>query len=163
MTTGDRAAGAVRGSRSQADGRLRGAPGVLRLGLVVVAVSAASVGVWATFDSPGFFQAFPGVGGPWVAPLPPYNEHLTHDVGTLHLGFAVLFALAARWLELRLVRAALVGWLVAYVPHLLFHAGHLGVYSATQAVSQMTSLGALVVLPAVLLASTFRRVPSPRT
>ena len=65
-----------------------------RWALVLLCLSALAVAVPALFAPADFFRSFP-LGRGWVQALPPYNEHLTRDVGGLYLGVAVLFGGAA--------------------------------------------------------------------
>ena len=58
--------------------------------LVILALSAALVGGWATADPHSFYASFPGAGHHWVAMDGPYNEHLVRDVGSLNLSLVVL-------------------------------------------------------------------------
>jgi hypothetical protein len=98
---------------------------LVRIGLAYLAVGAASVGLWAAFDPRSWFDNFPGGPfGEWAAALPPYNEHLVRDVGALYLGFTVMFVWAL-WRPARaLVVPLAVAWIVAQVPHLIFHLAH---------------------------------------
>jgi hypothetical protein len=123
--------------------------------LVVLAVSAAYVGLWATLAPAGFYRSFPGLGWTWVATAGPYDEHLVRDVGELNLALLVVTVAAAvrpvRWNAV----VAGIAWLVYGVPHLLFHAAHAS--SADRI--QLVPLTAIVVLAALLLIP-FRRVPA---
>jgi hypothetical protein len=123
-------------------------PRTARTALVLLALSAAGVGVLAAFAPRAFYDDFPFTGH-WVDRLPPYNEHLVTDVGGLYLGFALLFAWAAWTLQRDLVRAACAGWAVFSLLHLIFHATHLHGFDTTDAIGQLTSLAAVLALPAV--------------
>ena len=59
--------------------------GWLRGGLLVLAVSALTVGLWALLVPRSFYDDFPLPGRAWVSTLGPYNEHLVRDVGALNL------------------------------------------------------------------------------
>ena len=93
--------------------------------LAVLAAMQFVVGLWALLLPLAFYASFPYGGTPWVALLPPYNEHLVrdHGAGTLALGVALAFA--AWWPERRLVIAVIVAFLVFAVPHAAFHSFHL--------------------------------------
>jgi len=93
-----------------------------------------------------FYDDFPFLAS-WVDLLPPYNQHLVTDVGGLYLGFALLFAWAARTLQPTLVRAACSAWLLAGSLHLLFHATHLENFGTADAVAELASLAFLLVPP----------------
>jgi hypothetical protein len=121
-------------------------PGVARIALWLLFLSAASIGLLAAAAPHTFYEDFPFFAH-WVDLLPPYNEHLTTDVGGLYLGFAVLFAWAALALQPTLVRATCCAWLLTEVLHLAFHATHLDNFSTAEAIEQVTSL-ALLLIPA---------------
>jgi len=125
--------------------------------LWLLALVAAETGIWATATPRGFYNHFPGLGHHWVAELPPYNEHLVRDVGAFYLAFAVLLAAAAIVLERRLVIVSMLAFLVAEVPHLIFHLNHLEGLSASDKAAQAASLALAVVLS--LLALTLAAWP----
>ena len=68
---------------------------VVRAGLGILALLQGIVGVWASLAPTSFYRTFPLPGHPWVSLLPPYNEHLTRDVGELSLALTVVLAAAA--------------------------------------------------------------------
>jgi hypothetical protein len=125
-------------------------PGMARIALAILLLSAASIGLLATLAPHVFYADFPFVSH-WVDLLPPYNEHLVTDVGGLYLGFAVLFAWAARTLQPTLVRAACWAWLLAEALHLGFHATHLDGFGTADAIAQLASLAFLLVPAAVAI------------
>ncbi len=125
-------------------------PGGARAALVVLAASAASIGITATLAPRAFYDDFPFLDH-WVDLLPPYNEHLVTDVGGLYLGFAILFAWATWKLQRDLVRAACTAWLVVAALHLFFHATHLEGFTTADAVGELTSLAFLLAPPVVAL------------
>jgi hypothetical protein len=99
-----------------------------------------------------------------VSALPPYNEHLIRDVGSLSLALAVLTAAAALTLERRLVIVTALALLVWSTPHLAFHLGHLEGLATVDQVGQLVTLGLGVALPLVLLglAAARPRSATPR-
>ena len=121
---------------------------VLRIGLVVLAVPSVIVGVWAAFFPRGFYDDFPGLGRMWVAPDGPYNQHLIRDVGELNLALFVVVLAAAVTLSLPLVRAALAATLVNGVLHVVYHVGHVDMFSSGD---QVAIIGSLVLAPVVAL------------
>jgi len=125
-------------------------PQIARLTLGLLFASSLLIGLTATVLPRTFYEDFPFVAH-WVNLLPPYNEHLVTDVGGLYLGFAVLFAWAARTLERTLTRAVCVGWLLTASLHLIFHAGHLEGFSTADAAGELASLSFLVGTPVVAL------------
>jgi hypothetical protein len=124
---------------------------IRRLAAGGLAITAAFVGGWAVAAPHSFFVSFPLPGHHWVSALPAYNEHLTRDVGGLYLG---LFA-ASAWTALRprveSFRIVGASWLVFSVPHLLFHAEHLDVFSPGDAIGNALTLGLAVVLGGCLV------------
>ena len=129
---------------------------VFRTGLLVLAAPQVVVGVWGLLAPQAFYDGFPAPGHAWVALLPPYNEHLTRDVGALNLALAVLLVAAAVAPERRLVRVALLVQLVWTVPHAVFHLGHLDGFPPVDAVVQSVGLVGSVLLPVALLALSGR-------
>ncbi|MER5213783.1 hypothetical protein ABT063_25220 [Streptomyces sp. NPDC002838] len=131
----------------------------LRAGLKLLAGVQVLLGLWILL-LPDIFWKWR-----WVSSLPPYNEHLLRDLGGTNLALAVVLCAAVTTMERRLVLTALVAYLAASVPHLVFHAQHLEPLSAASGAGLMALLGAGVVLPAALLwlaadASAFRG-PTP--
>jgi len=146
--------------------RARTGPGVLRLlraGLLLLTVLAAGQGVWMLAAPRSFYNDIPT-----VAADPPFNEHLMTDIGGLVLAMAVILGASALLMERNLIRAALVGYLVYAVSHLLFHATHLHGIPGTDAVALVTALSLLPALALVLLILAGRarasagRVTTPR-
>lgn len=125
-------------------------PGVARASLLILLVSAASIGVTATIAPHAFYDDFPFLSH-WVDLLPPYNEHLVTDVGGLYLGFAVLFAWGAWTLQPTLIRAACSAWLLTAALHLGFHATHLEGFGTADAVAELASLAFLLIPPPVTI------------
>ncbi len=116
--------------------------------LLVLAASALSVGITATVAPKSFYGSFPFFRH-WVDLLPPYNEHLTRDVGELQLAFGLLFLWAARAPESALVVPLCLGWMVSQGLHLTFHALNLEHFGTFDAFAQTTSLILVTFLPIV--------------
>lgn len=125
-------------------------PLLARAALWLSAASAAGVGLLAAVAPRAFYDDFPFVGH-WVDRLPPYNEHLTTDVGALYLGFALVLAWAAATLARPLVQAACAGWILFSLLHLAFHARRLDGFGAGDAVAELASLALVVALPLLAL------------
>ncbi len=123
----------------------------LRVCLAFFALATAITGIWALFFPESFFTTFPAPGHPWVALLPPYNEHLVRDVGEFNLSFTLLFTWAAISLERRLIQVTLLAWLVYAIPHFIYHLNHLMHFSLFDQVGQVVTLGVLILLPFILL------------
>lgn len=133
--------------------------GTFRVGLLILAASNVVTGLWALVAPRSFYDDFPGAGRGWVSALGPYDEHLVRDVGSSFTALVVLVVLAAVFLELRLVQVALVAWLVYSVPHIAYHLTTTEAYSTSDNVASLAGLALQVVLPAALLALSFRAPP----
>ena len=125
--------------------------GWIRFGLIYLAITIGVVAAWILIAPKEFYDDFPGGGSHWVSALPPYNEHLERDFGATGLGLAVLAALAAVWMERRLVQAAAVALLVAGIPHLAYHLTTTEHYSTGDNIGSLTGLTLDAVLPLALL------------
>jgi hypothetical protein len=121
----------------------------------LLALTAALVGGWAEFAPLSFYRSFPLAGHPWIAPLGPYNEHLTRDVGGLYLALLVLTGWAAIRPHLGTLRLAGAAWLAFSLPHLIFHLMHLDELGTADKIGNIVSLAVNVALALVLIA------PSP--
>lgn len=119
----------------------------IRLALALLALAALSIGLPATFAPESFYDDFPLSAG-WVSLLPPYNRHLITDVGSLYLGFAVLFVWAAWTMDRTLTLAACSAWLLVSALHLTFHATNLTPTTTLDTIAQLGSI-ALIALPAL--------------
>ena len=126
--------------------------GWLRGGLLVLAVSALTVGFWAMPAPRSFYYDFPLPGRAWVSTLGPYNEHLVRDVGELNLALGVLLVLAAVLFERRLVQVSLVAYLAYAVPHFIYHVSTSHAFPLVDTVANLITLGLTVLLPLILLA-----------
>ena len=123
----------------------------IRTGLVFLAVEIGLVAVWILIAPKGFYDDFPGGSHHWVSVLPPYNEHLERDFGAAGLALALLAALAAVWMERRVVQAAAITLAVAGVPHFVYHATTTEHLSTGDNLGTLLGLGLEVVLPLGLL------------
>ncbi len=136
----------------------------VRVLLGVLAASQIVTGGWALFAPPSFYADFPYGGTPWVALLPPYNEHLVRDAGAGMLALAVALALAAWWLDRRVVITAVAAFLTFTVPHAVFHSLHLEHFPLADAVAQQAGFVVEIVLAVavlVLVARDRQPVPAP--
>jgi hypothetical protein len=123
----------------------------VRIGLANLGVIQGAIALWALFAPRAFYDDFPVPGAHWVSALPPFNEHLIRDYGASFLAISAL-ALAAAWIaERRLAVIALVVWLVAAVPHLVFHLAHSDDPSGIGGASSLVTLAFNVALPLALL------------
>lgn len=127
----------------------------------VLGLTAVIVGGWALFAPHSFYTSFPLPGHHWVSALPAYNEHLTTDVGAFYLALFAISLWAVRRPNEETFRLVGTAWLVFSVPHVIFHSAHLSALSAVDAVGNVVSLGATVVLAALLLVPS-RRIASTK-
>jgi hypothetical protein len=135
---------------------------VVRVALSWIGATAVIVGGWAALAPRSFYDDFPGLGRVWVAADGPFNEHLVRDVGQLFLAMAVVTFVAVVYPIPTMVRAIAAAWLVEGVPHLVYHASHVDLYSTADAVLNVTSLTLLVVLAVVALALAGEPAPEGR-
>jgi hypothetical protein len=131
----------------------------IRAGLWYLAITTAYVAIWILVAPKGFYDSFPSGPSHWVSALPPYNQHLERDFGAASLGLAVLAALAAVWMERRLVQATAWAFLAASIPHLAYHLTTTGHYSTANNVASLVGLALPVAVALGLLAAT--RQPRP--
>src|SRR5690606_28639992 len=89
----DAASARFPGSGPMSEARLDAAAVGLRWGLAGLAVLSLLIGLYGLVSPHGFYRNVIG-----VDLLGPYNQHLLTDVGGFYLGFAVVFAWAARTL-----------------------------------------------------------------
>jgi hypothetical protein len=133
----------------------------IRAGLLFLALTGAYVSIWILLAPKGFYDSFPSGPAHWVSALPPYNEHLERDFGAAGLGLASLAAMAAVWLDRRLVQATGVAFLVSSLPHLAYHLTTTDKYSTSDNVQSLIGLALPVLIAAALLAMSGRlRRPS---
>jgi hypothetical protein len=130
-------------------------PTSARVALGFLCVAALTIGLTAAVLPRTFYDDFPFVTH-WVELLPPYNEHLVTDVGSLYLGFATLFAWAAWTLDRTLVRAVSVAWLLAAGIHLIYHAAHLSGFGTGDAIAELFTLALLLAPPPLAIWATGR-------
>jgi hypothetical protein len=123
----------------------------LRAGLILLIGIDAVVSLWQYLFPRSFFEDVPT-----VRLDPPFNEHLMSDVGGLGLALVTVLVFAAASMERRLVTAALSGFAVYAVTHLLFHLLHMEDFSLRDAVGLGTGLGLEAALTFVLLLLNWR-------
>jgi hypothetical protein len=101
-----------------------------------------TVGVSASFAPRTFYGRFPFVTD-WVDLLPPYNEHLTVDVGGL------------RYVGDRSSRVGrgdgllCAAWSISHLLHLEFHLTHLYGFGAADAIAQTLALTVIALVPVI--------------
>jgi heme/copper-type cytochrome/quinol oxidase subunit 4 len=122
----------------------------IRIGLAVLAALEALVGVWALLAPLSFYRSFPLPGHAWVSLLPPYNEHLTRDVGELSLALTVVLVAAAASGQWLLSVVAFMATAVYAVPHAIYHALHLEGFPTGDAVAQTLGIALQLVVVVVV-------------
>jgi hypothetical protein len=140
---------------------LRGSRSIIRVGLAVLALPQALIGLWALLAPRDWFDTFPGAGHHWLPAYGAYNEHLATDVGDTFIALGLLLLGAALYLERRLVQVALVAYLAYEVPHLVYHLGADDALSSGDQVASAVTLALTVVLAIALLVLTRRPALSP--
>jgi hypothetical protein len=113
-----------------------------RIGLVLVAVGNAELGIWGVLAPRSFFRNYPGFGHHWVSALGVYNEHLVRDFAAASLGLSVMLVAAAIWFERRIVLIAGTAFLTATLPHFAYHVTTTESFSTAD---NAASLGAFVL------------------
>ena len=105
---------------SRNDWNLR-SPGLIRAGLVLLAIPSAIIAIWGLSSPRGFYRDFPGLGRHWVSAIPPYNEHLIRDFAAANITIALVLLAAALFCERRLVQVAVVAFFCGALPHFIYH------------------------------------------
>jgi hypothetical protein len=131
---------------------------LLRATLACLALSAAFPGLLATLSPTSFYDSFP-FGRGWVQTLPPYNEHLVHDVGNYKLAFTLLFACAAWRPSRALVVPVASAWAVAALLHAGYHTLNLDGVGTADAIALIALLVTVLALPVVAIVLA-RREPA---
>ena len=93
----------------------------MRLGLLLLGIPQAGIGLWAIADPTAWFDTFPGGGHNWLPEFGPFNEHLAVDAGAGLFAAGVVAIAAAVMLERRVVQIAMVAFLAWSIPHALWH------------------------------------------
>lgn len=112
--------------------------------LLFSALAALSVGIPATISPHGFYRGYPYVSH-WVDLLPPYNQHLTADVGEFELAFGLLFLWAARRPHRALVVPLCLAWAFSQTLHAAYHVVHLDNFSTGDAAAQTAAFVVLIL------------------
>lgn len=127
-----------------------------RLGLLVLGIPQAAIGLWALLAPRDWYDTFPGGGREWLPAFGPYNEHFAVDAGAGIFVAGVLALIAAVILERRVVQVAMIGYLAWSVPHAIWHLTDLDALDTTDNVINVTTLAITVIVPVVLLLTADR-------
>jgi hypothetical protein len=125
--------------------------GLVRGGLIYLAVAMGLVALWILISPRSFYDDFPTGPAAWVSALPPYNEHLLRDYGAAGLGLASLAGLAAFWLDRRVVQAACVAVFLGTIPHAIYHSTTTETLSTGDNIGTLGALYLQALLPLALL------------
>lgn len=124
---------------------------MIRICLAVLALSALSIGLPASFAPETFYTDYPFYTA-LVKLLPPYNEHLITDIGGLYLGFGILFAWALFKPSRQLIIPVCTAWIVAQALHFAFHISHLTGFTTSEATGQTIGLALYIGVAIVPIA-----------
>lgn len=127
-----------------------------RYGLLAVALAQLGATAQALLAPRPFYDDFP-FGRGWVEAYPPYNEHLVYDYGAFTLGALLALAIAAVWLDRRVVQLAIVAWLAGATIHFVYHLTTIDRLDTADAIANAVALLVLIVLPAWLLVKSRER------
>jgi hypothetical protein len=127
-----------------------------RYGLLVVAFAQLTVSLQVLLAPRSFYDDFP-LGRSWVDSHPAYNEHLLYDYGGFSLGALIGLAIAAVWLDRRVVQVAIASWLVASSIHFTWHAIHAGNLPTGDAIANLVGLFIYIAIPGWLLLKSRER------
>lgn len=125
-------------------------------GLAVLGALNLGWGAWAVTAPRHFFHTFPGFGQRWTGAYPPYNEHLTTDLGATFLALGALLLVAAALRDRRVTSVVLLGVLVFNTVHLVFHATRHGELSGGPLAASLAALVLGLLAPAALLVAVRR-------
>jgi len=150
---------------SEMNGSVEPPVGLLaRIGLLLLALPALEIGVWATLAPQAFYKSFPGMGRQWVAVDGPFNEHLVRDFGALNLAMALLLLVAVVVGKRLIVITAAAAYFCWAVPHALYHFFNMQVLDTGDQIANGVSLVFSVVIPiaVIVAAQRTKSASSPR-
>lgn len=131
---------------------------ITRILLILLGLYTLVQGLWPLLDPMGFYQDFPGFRHGWVSMDGPYNEHFIIDFGGLSLALGAMLVGAAVMGTTAVARLVAIAALLFAVPHLVYHAGHVGHYPPLDQVLIIGGLAVTVLLPLVVLVVPGRRI-----
>ena len=131
-----------------------------RICLLLLALPALEIGIWATLAPHSFFNSFPGGGRHWVAVDGPFNEHLVRDFGAMNLALALVLLVALVVGSRLLVTTAATAYFLWAVPHALYHFFNMQVLSSGDQIANGITLAISVALPLAIIWSAYRTSPA---
>lgn len=131
---------------------------ITRGALAYLALTGIVVGVWACAFPMEFYRFFPGFGRVWVAVDGPFNQHLVRDTGAAYLMLSALAGLGYVRPDMATPTAVGFATLFFNLPHLAYHATHLGMYAPLDQALNMVALVLAVACSIwLMMASRIRR------
>ncbi|WP_033291970.1 hypothetical protein [Amycolatopsis jejuensis] len=130
---------------------------ITRIILTLLGLYTLVQGLWPLLDPMGFYLDFPGFRHGWVSMDGPYNEHFIIDFGGLSLALGAMLVGAAVTGTTMVARLVSGAALLFAVPHLIYHAGHVGHFPQLDQVLIVGGLALTVALPLVTLLVPGRR------
>lgn len=127
---------------------------MIRALLILLGVPYLLVGAFALVAPRAWFDTFD------VGALGGFNDHLVRDVGEAFIAVSVLALLAAYWMDRRVILAAAITWLVFGVPHFVNHVIERDELSLGSYLGSIASVGAGVVISAVVVVLVMRNRPT---
>jgi nucleoside-diphosphate-sugar epimerase len=131
-----------------------------RILLLLLAIPALQIGIWATVAPQSFFNSFPGGGRHWVSVDGPFNEHLVRDFGAMNLAIVLVLIVALIVGSRLLVATAAGAYLLFALPHALYHFFNLQVLEPADQVANVVTLSLSVLAPIVVLWLAYRTRPA---
>ncbi len=95
---------------------------LIRVLLLCLTVQGALTGGWATIAAKSWYSSYPGFGRSWIGSDGPYNAHIIAMIGGMYLGMTVVTIAAMVTRTAVMARVAGAAWLVAGLPHFIYHA-----------------------------------------
>ena len=133
----------------------------MRFALLNLAVPNLLVGLWIRLAPHSFWAHFPGFGHHWVKALGPYDGHTITDYGAALVGLSCGLIGVALFPRARAATILLGAWLVAAIPHLLYHVVATGPLATGDNLVNIAVLALTVALPAALLVYEHRAHATP--
>ncbi|MBV9413201.1 MAG: NAD(P)-dependent oxidoreductase [Acidimicrobiia bacterium] len=131
-----------------------------RILLLLLAIPALQIGIWATLAPQSFFNSFPGGGRHWVAVDGPFNEHLVRDFGAMNLALVLVLIVAVVLGSRLLVATAAGAYLLFAVPHSLYHFFNLQVLEPGDQIANVVTLSLSVLAPIAVLWLAYKTRPA---
>jgi uncharacterized membrane protein len=96
-----------------------------------------------------------------VSGIGTYNEHLIRDYAASELGLAFLVVAMALWFERRLVLVGGAAFLLATIPHFIYHLTTTGSLSTADNAASLGSFALELVIVAIAMVAVAREAVEP--